>query len=59
MESREDDFVLMGFDHTVLVCLTWFFSVLLIVEISRSVLIMGFFLVWDLASPLECLLMRF
>jgi hypothetical protein len=46
--SREEDFLLLiGFDQTPWVCLTWCFSVLFMVEIRRSVLMIGFFLVWE------------
>lgn len=61
VHSRDDDFfVLIGFDHTPVFCFTWVFSVLLIVEIRRSVLMIGFFRVWErVAWSFELLLSKF
>lgn len=58
--SREEDFLLfIGFENTQFVRFVWSFSVLFIVDIKRSVLMMGFFLVCSRCWSFEHLYMIF
>ncbi len=60
VHSKDDDFLLLiGLDCTQFDCFDWFFSALLIVEMSKSVLIIGFFLVSALWLSWEFFLIKF
>ena len=64
VHSSDEDFLLFkGLDQPLFVCplFVWqsVFYVLFIVDISKSVFIIGFFLVWDLFLSFEVLFTRF